>query len=146
MRWYILIHAINSPNVWLFNIHSPLFTTKITFDLFNWLFTSKGGNCILDFIIFATYCSDVQGLISNDIWWSTLLFVNFYYISQWSIFHSVCSHRSCCSNSYCAQVPQQSWACKIIVHDNVILEVCTTGSLLTKSAYTDGPIPSPMFW
>ena len=73
------------------------------------------------FIIFPPYCSEVRGHISNHIWWSTFLFVCFYHISQCIIFCSVCSHRSYCSNSPCAQVPQQSWACKIIVRDNLII-------------------------
>ena len=64
------------------------------------------------FIIFPTYCSDDRGHISNHIWRFTLLFIQFYHISQWTIFHSVCSHCSCCSNSHCTQVPQQSCPCK----------------------------------
>ena len=89
--------------------------------LLNWLCTSKGGNRIHNFIIFPTYCSHVWGHVSNHIWWPTLLFIRFYHISQWSIFHLVCSHVSCCSNSHCTQVPQQSWACKIIVQGDVII-------------------------
>ena len=111
---YILIHAINSLHghiilvydVWLFNIHSRFFTMTIMLDLLNLLFTSKRGNRIQDFVIFPRCCSDVRGHITNHTWWSTLLFVHFYHISQWSIFYSVCSHRSCCSNSHCAEVPQ----------------------------------------
>ena len=129
IRQYILIRAINFPHghiilvcdVWLSNIHSPFFTMMITFHLLNWLFTSKDGNRIHEFITFPTYYSDVRGHISNLISWSTLLFVQFYYILQWSIFHSVCSQCSCCSNSHCTQVPQESWPCKIIVYDNLII-------------------------
>ena len=51
-------------DVWLFDVHSPLFTMWISFYLLNWLFTSKVGNCIDDFIVFPMYCSDVQGQIT----------------------------------------------------------------------------------
>ena len=44
-------HIILVYDVWLFNIHSPFFTMTITVDLLNWLFISKGGNRIHDFII-----------------------------------------------------------------------------------------------
>ena len=108
-------------NVWSLNINSLFFTMTITFNLLNWLFTGDKGNPIHDFIIFPTYCSNVQGHISNNISWSTFLSVHFYHILQWSIFHLVCSDRSCCSNSHCAQGPQQNWPCKINVHDNVTI-------------------------
>ena len=113
---YVLVY-----DVMLFNIHSPFFSVTITFCLLNWLFTIKGGNRIHDFIIFLTYCNEVRRHISNYICWFTLLFAHFYHILKWSICCSVCSHRSCCSNSQSAQVPQENWACKIIVHDNVII-------------------------
>ena len=51
-------------DVWLFDVHSPLFTMWTSFYLLNWLFTSKVGNCIHDFIVFPMYCSDVQGQIT----------------------------------------------------------------------------------
>ena len=38
-------------DVWLCNIHSPFFTMTITFDVLNWLFISKGGNRIHDFVL-----------------------------------------------------------------------------------------------
>ena len=53
-------------DVWLLNTHSPFFVMTIKIELLNWLFTSKGGNRIHDFI-FSTYCSDVREHISNYI-------------------------------------------------------------------------------
>ena len=121
IRRYIHGHIILIWNVSLVNIHFLFFTMTVRFDLYNWLLTGKYGNRIHDFMIFPPYCSDVRQHISNHIWWSLLLFVHFNHIPQWNIFHLVCSHCSCCSNSHCAQVPQQSWACKITVHNNVII-------------------------
>ena len=83
--------------------------------------------------------------ICADIFPSMLSTCDFTISCKWSISHSVCSHRSCCRNSHCAHVPQQSWACKIIVHNNVIIEVYITGSLLRKFATIDAPRPCPMF-
>ena len=126
-------HIILIYDIWLFNIHIPFFRMTITFDLLSWLLTSKNGNHIHDFIIFPTVCRDIREHISNHIYLSTFFIVHFNHIIQWKIFHSVWSHCSCCSNSHCTQVPQQNCACKVIVHDNVII-----GGLHASR-------PSPMF-
>ena len=67
---------------------------------------------------------------------------HFDHILQWSIFHLVCFHRSCCSNSHCAQVPHNNCNNFPWQYDGwryASEKVCW------KFATTDTPKPIPIF-
>ena len=131
----------------IINFHTPFFTMKIMFHLLNWLFNSKGGNRIRNITIFPRYCSDIQGHSSNHIWWSTLLFVHFYIIPKWSIFHLVCFQRSCAATPIALKLKCLNKAGLVKKFSMAMwyLYVWITQSLLSNFATTEAPRPSPMF-
>ena len=121
IRWYILIHAINSPQT---KFYIGLWYLVIQYSLSDF----HNGNNVspVDLLVYHTFTTllsfqrtavmfeDTSVTTSDDPF-------HFYHILKWNTFHSVCSHHSCCSSSHCDHVSHQSWACKIIAHGNVII-------------------------
>ena len=114
-------HIILVYDVWLFNIHSRFFTMTITFGLLYWLFTSKGGNrttTLLSFQRTKVMLEDKSVPTSDDRYFYFFIFTitrneAFYIWFPLTV--------SVAATPIALKVPQQSWACEIIVHDNVII-------------------------